>query len=631
MRGKLLATAAATASTVCLSFAVVGLASSPAAGPLGEPAAAAELPRFTDCEALRRWYVDAALPLVGPYGLDTPVLLDDVGGGPLVTWAATGGATAARESASPDAPVTSSDTGTNVQESGVDESDLAKTDGSLLVEVRGRFLVVTDVSGATPQRLGELRLPRGLAGAELLLDGDTVLVVGPSGPAMLPMADARVAAPYLMRPATTRLLQVSLADPAAPEVVSDLEVDGQVLSARDHDGTMRVVVSTGQPRLALVNPWTLAEGAVPERRAAAENRRLVRESTLADWLPSVRVDGGPRVPLVSCADVRHPRVPSGLGTVSVLTLPGGDLDDRDVTAVTAAGGVAYSSADRLYLATERGLRSAWGVAPELPDATAVTDLHAFAVEGDATTYVASGTVRGAVRDRWSLDEHDGLLRVAVGLGQAWDPTDNGVVVLDEQGDTLRQVGSVHGLGVDEQITAVRWFDDLAVLVTFQQIDPLYTVDLSDPTRPRVRGELKVPGFSSYLHPLGDHLLLGVGENATPQGRTMGAQAGVFDLSDLSEPDRVSVLDLGRRNVAAAAAEPRTFTYLPGQRLALLTVTDQWTGHSRLLTLQVADDGTLTETASRRVAGWAGTSVRTLPLPDGRVALVDASGVTLLTP
>jgi hypothetical protein len=634
MRGKLLAAAAATTSTAFLSVAVVGLAASPAAGPLAQPAAAA-LPRFTDCEALRRWYVDTTLPLVGPYGLGGvggPVLVDDVAIPPNVrafSAAEAGGATR-------DTAATSSDTGTTVQEAGVDEPDLAKTDGTILVEVRGRWLVVTDVTGSAASELGRLRLPRELPGAELLLDGDTVLVLG-TDRSFLPYAEGRLAAPYWPMPATTRLLQVSLADPANPAVVSDAELDGEVLSAREHDGTVRVVVSS-PPRLAFTNPWwdETSPSFTPgdDAKATRENRRLVRESDLGDWLPSVRMDGGPRRPLVECGDVRHPRVPSGPGTVTVLTLPGGVLADRGATAVTAETGVVYSSADRLYVATQRdgmGAPGPIGIAP-VPEAggSAATDVHAFALDGESTAYVASGTVRGAVRDRWSLDEHDGRLRVATGFGAAWDPTDNGVVVLEERGDRLRQVGALRGLGKDERITAVRWFDDLAVLVTFREIDPLYTVDLSDPTSPEVRGELKIPGFSSYLHPLGDDLLLGVGEQATDQGEPLGGQAAVFDLSDLADPARLSWLGLGRHTVPDAGTDPRTFTYLPDRRIALLTVTDQWTGRTRLVTVRVAADGTLTHLATRAVTGWA-DRVRTLPLPDGRVALVDPSGVRLLRP
>ena len=95
--------------------------------------------------------------------------------------------------------------------------------------------------------------------------------------------------------------------------------------------------------------------------------------------------------------------------------------------------------------------------------------------------------------------------------------DNGIVVLDEKDGRLEQVGELAGLGVDEEIQSVRWFDDLAVVVTFRQMDPLYTIDLSDPTRPRRLGALKIPGFSAYLHPIGDDRLLGLGQRRHHRG------------------------------------------------------------------------------------------------------------------
>src|SRR4029079_11743868 len=156
-----------------------------------------------------------------------------------------------------------------------------------------------------------------------------------------------------------------------------------------------------------------------------------------------------------------------------------------------------------------GADSGWGGVR--PTTAVRTQLHAFALEGDRTRYVASGVLNGSIRDRWSLDEHEGHLRVAVSWpSRTGVPGDNGIVVLDEQDGKLRQVGALRGLGVDEQIQSVRWFDDLAVLVTFRQMAPLYTVDLSEPARPRELGALKIPGFSAYLHPVGHDQLLGLG-------------------------------------------------------------------------------------------------------------------------
>ena len=97
------------------------------------------------------------------------------------------------------------------------------------------------------------------------------------------------------------------------------------------------------------------------------------------------------------------------------------------------------------------------------------------------------------------------------------------------------VGRVGGLGRGERVYAVRFVDDVGYVVTFRQVDPLYTLDLSNAERPRVLGELKIAGYSSYLHPIGDDLLLGIGQDATEQGRTLGTQLSLFDVSDLRRP------------------------------------------------------------------------------------------------
>ncbi len=221
-----------------------------------------------------------------------------------------------------------------------------------------------------------------------------------------------------------------------------------------------------------------------------------------------------------------------------------------------------------------------------------------------------------MRDRWSLDEHDGHLRVAVGWPSRTGQTrDNGVVVLDERGDRLVRVGELAGLGVGEDIQSVRWFDDLAVVVTFRQIDPLYTVDLGDPTSPRLLGELKIPGFSAYLHPIGDGRLLGLGTDATWQGETLGSQASVYDIGEVTRARQVGKVTYGQYSYFPAAQDPRAFTWLPGAGagIAALVTEDRAT----LVLLRVGPDGSLTSSTLPDV-GWG---ARALPLPGDRVALV----------
>ena len=113
---------------------------------------------------------------------------------------------------------------------------------------------------------------------------------------------------------------------------------------------------------------------------------------------------------------------------------------------------------------------------------------------------------GTLLNQFSLDEHEGYLRVVTTEGSPWDRrnlSESQLVVLEESDDILRRVGRVGGLGKGESVFSSRLMGDRGFIVTFRQVDPLYVVDLSDPAEPRVTGELKIPGFSSYLHPVGD--------------------------------------------------------------------------------------------------------------------------------
>lgn len=163
----------------------------------------------------------------------------------------------------------------------------------------------------------------------------------------------------------------------------------------------------------------------------------------------------------------------------------------------------------------------------------VTQIHQFDVsDPEQARYVASGQTQGRLLNSYAMSAADGRLRVAT-TRQNGGTTDNAIVVLAPRGQELTEVGQVGGLGAGEQIYAVRFLGDVAWVVTFRQVDPLYAVDLSDPTRPTVRGEPKLPGFSTFLLPLPGDRLLGVGE--TTDGPGGGTKLALFDISDLSAP------------------------------------------------------------------------------------------------
>jgi uncharacterized secreted protein with C-terminal beta-propeller domain len=231
--------------------------------------------------------------------------------------------------------------------------------------------------------------------------------------------------------------------------------------------------------------------------------------------------------------------------LTVLTI---DMDKGlpavDSDAIMSGGEVVYASARSLYVATQK-----WTPPPATPDAAppprAFTTVHRFATgDPDSTSYRASGEVPGYLLNQFSLSEHDGVLRAASTETPLWwgggeaPESESFVTTLDERNGALARVGQVGGLGRGERIFAVRFIGPAAYVVTFRQVDPLYVVDLERPAEPRVAGELKIRGYSAYLHPLGEGLLLGVGQDATERGAQLGTQLALFDVSDPSNPVRL---------------------------------------------------------------------------------------------
>src|SRR5690606_24107857 len=152
----------------------------------------------------------------------------------------------------------------------------------------------------------------------------------------------------------------------------------------------------------------------------------------------------------------------------------------------------------------------------------VTEIYKFDTTTTPPRFVGGGRVPGHLINQYAMSEWDGRLRVAATTeGRDGGQSQSGVYVLAPKDGQLVQVGAVEGLGLGERIYAVRFIGPIGYVVTFRQTDPLYTVDLRDPTAPVVRGALKIPGYSAYLHPVDDTRLIGVGQDATDSGQILG--------------------------------------------------------------------------------------------------------------
>lgn len=538
------------------------------------------LVQFDSCDPFLDYVIEHAVELVGPYGLENSWY------GPWGGWRDFGFgelALAAEDGASRvSAPQTYS--GTNIQVLGVDEPDIVKTDGERIIALTEGVLVVIDVTGDEPEVTSRLHIGN-LGIQSLFLSGDTVLMFGSAWGHQipLPMAESDIDLPPVFQTPTMQVIEVDISGEA--EIVRTLTVDGQFVSGRMVGDSVRLVLSSGPVGFQ----WSFPEGSGlrSEREAIEKNKEIIRNSEPANWIPYYLVTdrGGEVVDegvLFDCGRASHPEDFSGLNMLSVVTIDiGNGLDVTDSTGVLANGDTVYASTDNLYVATQNWDSWVWsrqgdGDEPQM----VTTDIHKFDIsDPDRTDYLATGRVGGYLLNQFAMDEHDSLLRVASTTQPAWwggsVESESMITVLAQDAGELKEVGFVDGLGKTEQIYSVRFLDDVAYVVTFRQTDPLYTVDLSDPTSPEVVGELKILGYSAYLHPLGDGLLLGVGQDATDTGRIKGTQVSVFDVSDPSDPRRIDQVTLAEGSHSEAEYDHHAFLYWEPTGLVVIPIQQYW--------------------------------------------------------
>jgi hypothetical protein len=540
---------------------------------------------FRSCGELLGYARAQAASLVGPYGL---------GGGIAVRGGALPSSAAA---AAPQQGVDYS--GTNVQEQGVDEPDIVKTDGETIFTVADGRLESVDVRGPKPRLLDTLTLDAGWS-HELLLSGDRLLVLSRGGywAQPLPALAARLV-PWA--PSQSVVAEVDVSDPKALRVVKKLTLDGAYVAARLVGHTARIVVSSQVPHaLPFVQPGDGTPAALAE--AKRRNRAVVASSGVSGWLPTYTLGGRTRS-LVQCSRVRRPPSFAGLGMLTVLTVDvSKGLQPVDSTALMTDGRIVYASPDNLYVTTERWADRPDPAAPTKADSGGTTAIHRFDISDPARTqYRGSGSVSGFLLSQWSLSEYRGVLRVVSTETPAWwgagGDSESFLTTLRPSGDSLVQVGRVGELGRGDRVYAVRFVGDTGYVVTFKQVDPLYTLDLSSPARPRVLGELSIPGYSAYLHPIGADLLLGVGQDVDANGRPQGTQLSLFDVSDLRHPTRVAQATLGL-GWSEAESDHHAFLYWPKTGLAVLPFAQKAVafrvGRSGIVRLgEVAHPGTAT--------------------------------------
>jgi hypothetical protein len=473
--------------------------------------------------------------------------------------------------------------GTNVQVAGVDEPDFVKTDGEYVyVAADGRLQILDARPAAETRRVSSTPIegtPR-----RLLLHGDRVVVFsslsappapvpgpGPLPMPLLPLGGGECSYGYDCVPqgdgSPAKVTVLDVADRAAPRVLREITSSSSFLAARRIDGAVHLATSIAERLPAGVATWPESlPGDERGIRAAfealrARNRALVEAADLGAWLPVVRdVRHGPGGDVVddgllaSCEGFHASAEGRGASLLSVVSFPTSGDGELRATTVVGRPGFVYASQNALYVAAPVGEAWAWAEPEE-----ETTAIHAFSLaSGPApgSSYAGSAAVDGHVLSSFSLDEHAGHLRVATTIGHLAGPRlQNAVTVLRADGD-LAPVGRVGGLAPGEDIRAVRFDGARGFVVTFRKTDPLFVLDLADPAAPRVAGELKVPGFSTYMQLMDPGHLLTIGYDAVEDGGFAWFQGILLQIFDVRDPAAPALLHrevIGTRGSSSAAA------------------------------------------------------------------------------
>lgn len=449
---------------------------------------------------------------------------------------------------------------TNVQVDGVDESDIVKNDGEYLYVLSDRYdsssksLVIVKAGADGKMALlsnTAVQIALGMD-AEMYVNGNRLVVLeqtrslvtyAAAGSAMI----ADYAMPQSTSPNRTKAVFYDISDKANPTVIKTYEQQGGYVSSRMTGNVLYLVTETGIGDL---------DG--------------LTEKNVTEYVPQTYDSGSGKQSPMPAGSIQIIDDPGSAAYCVVSGFDLGNLSNRTSKAVLGTGGTVYATDQRLYVA---GCR--YGAAPD-------TEILRFSLDGYRVSYTDRGDVPGYVPGQYAMDESGGVLRVATQTYAAERGSQSSnVYTLDQN---LQRMGSLEGLAPGETLKSVRFVDNMAYLVTFLQVDPLFAVDLSDPRKPALRGQLKIPGFSTYLHPIDRNTMISVG---VAEG-TSGTKLSLFDVSNPESPKELQS-KIFNSHWSEAELNPKAFTYISDRGLLLLPFNIMEHGFQGLYAIQVSRD------------------------------------------
>lgn len=433
---------------------------------------------------------------------------------------------------------------TNLQVQGVDEEDLVKTDGEYIFKVNAqRIINVIKAQPATNMEvINNITFEDNYSINGIFLKENILVVVGNSYRNKdLPASD-QSKTDFMIMPVweVTKVICFDISDKKNIVKIRDIEVEGYYTSSRMIGSRVYVVTNK-----YLNNIGNIKENA--EAYKAYYSDSVVGKKRIA----------------IDFKDISY--LPDSLQPNYIMVAAFNPFDNKEkvnVSTILGSGYSIYSSDKNLYIAGTKWIQ-------EGNNGTTNTIVYKFVYENSGVKFISKGEVPGTITNQFSMDESDEHFRIATteykystvmpmiegkdtpiapDSAQSQNQITNNLYILDKD---MKIVGKLQNLANGEQIYSVRFIGDRAYIVTFMLIDPLFVIDLKNPTSPKVLGELKIPGFSNYLHPYDDTHLIGFGmdtivinEGGVDRAKTTGMKIAIFDVSNVAKPVQQFMTTIG---------------------------------------------------------------------------------------
>jgi uncharacterized secreted protein with C-terminal beta-propeller domain len=472
----------------------------------------------------------------------------------------------AADATAPSASGSSDYSQTNIQVAGVDEADIIKNDGRYIYTASGNKVIITDAYPAENMKiLSEINFTDQvnsifINGNKLIVFSNQYSPIAYGG--MRCMAVGCVVPSNREQKANIYIYDIS--DRENPELTNNISVSGNYVDSRMIDNYVYVIA----------NQYAYEEGVLP----AIENNGDVS--------------------VVKAEEIYKPTMPIrdySFEYTIILAINTNNGETSEKTMLTGDSQTIYVSQNNIYTTYTRYPQ--WFGAVDQVTEKEKTIINKISINKDQINYIGSGEVPGHLLNQFSMDEYDGNFRVATTISGYVDNKDtstNNVYVLDEN---LNLLGKVEEIAPGESIYSVRFMGERAYMVTFKHVDPLYVLDLSDPTNPSILGKLKIPGYSDYLHPYDATHIIGIGkevdesidadkvhtEGAVYYTAIQGVKISIFDVSDVSNPIEMYKVVIGDRGTESlATTDHKAFLFDKQKQLLVvpMTVAELKTGQSK---------------------------------------------------